>query len=94
MKTSKGKMHNSRLKMKKDSVNTVNRYLRTFDKGEKVYIDIDSSSKFPHPKFHKKTGEVVKKQGESYMVKVKDKNATKHIVLRPEHLKVIKNGNN
>lgn len=94
MKTSKGKMHNSRLKLKKEGKDPVNRYLRTFETGDKVKIDMDSSSKFPHPRFHRRVGTIVKKQGKSYMVKVKDKNAVKHVVLRPEHLKVIKNGNN
>jgi len=71
---------------------TVNKMLQVFEVGEKVHININPSihSAMPHRKFIGKTGEVKGKQGNCYIIKVKDMNAVKDIILHPAHLSPIK----
>jgi len=41
----------------------------------------------PHRRFHGKTGYVEGKRGTAYVVRVRQGNAMKQIIVRPEHLK-------
>jgi len=66
------------------------RYLLTdYEIGEKVSIIIDPSihKGRPHRRFHGKTGTVIKKQGDAYIVQVRDGNSLKQIIALPQHLR-------
>jgi len=41
----------------------------------------------PHPRFKNAAGTILKKQGEAYLVEIKDGNKTKKVVSYPIHLK-------
>ena len=63
--------------------------LQEFSVGEKVNIVINPSihDGMPHHRFHGKTGDILERRGNSYMVKIRDGNKLKDIIVRPEHLK-------
>jgi len=68
---------------------TVNDRLKKFETGDKVVIDIDSAVQdgMPHLRYQGKVGVVDKKQGDCYVVKIKDGNKEKDIISNPVHLK-------
>ena len=81
-----GKMRGTRRKLKSKKKLSINRYLTEFKKDDIVHISIVPSSKFQHPKFNGRTGKIIEKRGNAYVIKVKDGNAYKTIFLKPEHL--------
>jgi len=63
-------------------------YLKEFEEGQHVSISIDPSYQaIPHPRFQGKTGKVVKKQGKSYLVQIREGGKTKKVIVQPQHLK-------
>jgi large subunit ribosomal protein L21e len=67
----------------------VTKVIQNFDEGQRVHIVIDPSVQtgMPHRRFHGKTGMVVGKRGRAWLLQVKDGNAVKTIIARPQHLK-------
>jgi large subunit ribosomal protein L21e len=67
---------------------TLTKILHGYEAGEKVVVKIDSSVQrgIPHRRFHGRVGVVVSKRGRSYVVHVSQGDATKEIIVRPEHL--------
>ena len=71
---------------------TVERYIRKFEPGQIVMIDIDPSStkNIPHYRYKGKVGRVVEKRGRAYVVSIKLGNKGKTLMLKPEHLRPVK----
>ena len=90
VRKSYGKKRGTRQKLKAREKMTINRYLNGFEIGERVSVSLCPSSNFPHPRFQGKTGEVIEKVGKSYKVRLSDMGRTKHITIKPEHLKSCK----
>ncbi len=67
----------------------IRRALQTFEIGQRVHIDIDSSvhKGMPHPRFQGRTGIVIGQRGRAYLVRIRDGNSYKTLIVRPEHLK-------
>ena len=63
--------------------------LAEYEINSKVNIIIEPSVQKgrPHRRFHGKTGLVLEKRGQAYLVSVTDGNSQKKIITRPEHLK-------
>jgi large subunit ribosomal protein L21e len=80
-----GKMRGTRRKLRKKHV-TVTRFIKTYEIGDRVRIDIASQKKMPHPKFHSLPGKIIGRHGKSYIIEIKDRNATKKIYTKPEHI--------
>lgn len=93
MKRSKGLRNRTRHKLCRDTrragVLPVSRMMQDFKVGRKVSIVIEPSihKGQPHPRFHGAGGVVVKKEGGSYLVEIKDGNARKRVVAKPVHLR-------
>ncbi|MEM7826791.1 MAG: 50S ribosomal protein L21e [Candidatus Aenigmatarchaeota archaeon] len=88
VRKSYGFRRRTRNKLKQNDIMKPNMFLQRFDIGNRVHIDIQSSSqKIPHPKFQGRTGVVIGKRGNAYIVEVKDLNTKKQIIVNPEHLK-------
>ncbi len=70
-------------------ISPVSRVIQDFDEGQMVHIILDPSihKGMPNPKFHGKTGKVAGKRGRAFLLKVKDGNAMKTVIVLPEHLK-------
>lgn len=70
-------------------ISPVTRAIQEFEEGSKVHIIIDPSRHkgMPHPKFHGRTGEVIGKRGRAFILRVADGNASKTIIVLPEHLR-------
>ncbi len=86
-----GKISKSRDKLKKTKKKEgITKYLRSFEKGEKVVVKIDSTSQnYPHPRYHGLIGDIKEKRGRGYIVEVRTGNKSKQIITTPEHLKKI-----
>ncbi len=90
---SKGPRHKSRKKMIAKSRPKPSQFLQEFNVGDNVHFKIQSNLKnkgYPYIKFHGSTGEVVGKRGNSYLIKIHDKNKAKTLILNPVHLKIKK----
>lgn len=85
---SSGKMHKTRKKLKLKENATVNKFMEKFEIGDRVWIKIcPSVHNFPHPKFNGRTGKIVGKRGNAYMIEVSDLNSKKKIIASAVHLK-------
>jgi large subunit ribosomal protein L21e len=73
---------------KKRMENPVMRVIREYPVGSRVHIKINPSfhKGMPHPRFYGRTGEVTGKQGEAYLVKIKDGKREKMIIVSSHHL--------
>jgi len=69
----------------------VTHYLRGFEEGEKVAIDIDPSQHkgMPHHRFQGMVGTVVGKQGDAYLIDLKVGSVHKIIISSSVHIKRI-----
>jgi large subunit ribosomal protein L21e len=67
---------------------TLAKILHGYEAGEKVVVKIDSSVQrgIPHRRYQGRVGVIVSKRGRSYVVHVPQGDATKEIIVRPEHL--------
>lgn len=66
----------------------LSKILRDYASGDKVVIKINPSVQkgMPHRRYHGRIGIVAEKRGRAYIVNVTQGNATKQIIVRPEHL--------
>jgi len=86
-KRSHGLRSKTRRKLSSKKKVALTPYLQEFKEGDKVHIKINPSSrKIPHPRFHGMTGKVVGKRGKAFIIEVKKKT----LIVKPEHLKVMK----
>ncbi len=66
---------------------TVNEFVKPFSPGEKVVIAIKPYFKgVPHPRYNGRGGEVVRKQGNSYVVRIRDGKSRKELIVSPVHI--------
>jgi len=67
---------------------TLSKVLYNYEEGDKVVVKINPSvhKGMPHRRFHGRVGVVVTKRGRSYVVHVSQGDATKEVIVRPEHL--------
>ena len=74
---------------RKRGLPSLSRTLAEYEINSKVNIIIEPSIQKgrPHRRFHGKTGVVLEKRGQSYVVSVTDGNSQKKITTRPEHMK-------
>jgi large subunit ribosomal protein L21e len=66
----------------------LSKLLYEYQSGNRVVIKIDPSVQkgMPHRRYHGKVGVVIDRRGQSYVVSVTQGEATKEIIVRPEHL--------
>jgi large subunit ribosomal protein L21e len=88
----KGYQMNTRALLKRNprerGKTTLSKVLQSYDEGDKVVVKIDSSvhKGMPHRRFHGRIGVVQARRGRSYVIHVTQGDATKEIIVRPEHL--------
>ncbi len=65
--------------------------LKEINTNDRVLIKIDAGihKGMPHPRYYGVNGIILGQRGESYLIKIKDKNKEKTLISRPEHLKII-----
>ena len=92
MKKSKGLRSKTRTTLKKEPRERgkagLSKLLHEYKSGEKVVIKVDSGvhKGMPHRRYVGKIGTVIDKRGKSYIVGVRQGEAIKEIILRPEHI--------
>ncbi|HOT07819.1 MAG: 50S ribosomal protein L21e [Methanosaeta sp. PtaB.Bin039] len=92
MAKSHGIRTNTRYKLSKSvrrrGISPVVKAIQEFEVGARVHIIIDPSihKGMPHPKYHGKTGTVMGKRGRAFILSVSDQDATKSVIVFPEHL--------
>ena len=81
--------HILRKKTRERGLSSITRSLREFKEGESVHIILDPSVQkgMPHIRFHGYTGKIKGKQGEAYLVSIRDGKKQKILIVRPEHLR-------
>lgn len=81
--------HVLRKKPRERGLSPITRALQEFEEGDRVSIVIDPSihKGMPHRRYHGKTGYVAGRQGNAYRVDVREGNAVKTVIVRPEHLR-------
>ena len=74
---------------RKRGLPSLSRMLASYEVNSKVNIVIEPSVQKgrPHRRFHGKTGLVLEKRGQAYVIQIKDGGSMKKIIARPEHLK-------
>lgn len=58
-------------------------------------VSIDPQSKYsgmPHPRYRGKTGPIAERRGKAYVVKIKDGNMMKDLIVPPVHLRLVGKG--
>ena len=88
---SHGAKRRTREKFRKRGRVTVNKLMGNFDIGQRIVIDIESSSLsgMPFRRFQGISGKVVGRRGRAYLVEIKDGNKIKKVIANPEHLKAL-----
>ena len=92
MKRIGGNRRKTRYKMKKSVSEKgklhISRFLQSFEEGEKVLLKAYPSYQkgIFHLRFHGRIGEVIGKQGECYMVQLKDGKKLKQFIVHPVHM--------
>jgi len=88
---SHGPHRRTREKFRRRGLTPINRYIKKFNIGDRVVIEINSSSRegLPFKRFQGLSGNVVGKIGRAYAVEIKDGNKTKKVITESEHLKAI-----
>ena len=86
---SHGPRRRTRAKLKGGKKFTVNKFLKKFEKGQKVALVFDPSSQkgMPFRRFYGLSGEVTGKRGTAYLVEIRDGGKVKTVIAKPEHLK-------
>jgi large subunit ribosomal protein L21e len=87
--TRAGTRYTLQRKPRERGLTKITKSLQTFEEGERAVVKIDPSihKGMPNKRFHGLTGVVVGKQGNCYVVEVKDGDKPKTVIARPEHLK-------
>ncbi|MFX0182818.1 MAG: 50S ribosomal protein L21e [Candidatus Hodarchaeota archaeon] len=77
---------------RKRGLPSLSRTLAEYKVDARVNIAIEPSVQKgrPHRRFHGKTGIILEKRGQAYLIEVTDGNARKKVIARPEHLKAQK----
>ncbi len=83
-----GTRHTLQRRPRERGLSNISKSLQTFEEGERAVVKIDPSKHkgMPHRRFHGLTGVVVGRQGDAYVLELKDGNKRKTVVARPEHL--------
>jgi large subunit ribosomal protein L21e len=70
----------------------LSKLLQEYQPGNRVVVKMNPSihKGMPHRRYHGKVGAIVDKRGRSYVVSVTQGDATKEIIVRPEHLEPYK----
>ena len=88
---SHGPRRRTREKFRRSKKTPINEFLKKFEIGDKVVIDINSSSVkgMPFRRFQGLCGKIIEKRGRAYLVEIKNGKKIKTIISNPEHLKAI-----
>jgi large subunit ribosomal protein L21e len=77
--------------MRKRGKLSFSRYFQEFKEGDRVSVDKELSVNSNFPKrIQGRTGKVVGKRGQAYIVDIKDQDKEKRFLIKPIHLKKIK----
>lgn len=79
-------MRGTRYRLKNKGKPNISRYMEEYNTGDTVNITFTSTI-VPHPRFHGFTGKVVGRNGNGYIVQVREGGKLKKISIRAEHLK-------
>lgn len=87
VKRSKGFLSKTTKMLKKDRKLTIREFMKKLNIGDKVTISIKPIySGMPHRRYNGISGEIIGKRGNSYLVKIKNGDAEKTLIINPIHL--------
>lgn len=90
VKRSKGTLSSYTRKLKSKGKIGMTGIFKDFNANDKVVIDLKPGfSGMPHPRYRGKHATVLKKQGNAYIVEIKDGKKIKTLISYPVHLKKV-----
>ena len=90
VKRSKGTLSTYTRRLKSKGKIGMTKIFKEFNNNDKVVIDIKAGfSGMPHPRYRGKHGVIVNKQGNAYIVEIRDGNKKKTLISYPVHLKKV-----
>lgn len=89
VKRSRGKMSKKTRSLgRKGKKLTITELVKKFEVGERVRIDAKSRyDGMPHPRYDGRHGKITARRGNAYVVRIRDLNATKELIIPALHLK-------
>lgn len=92
MRRSLGKMSKrSRLLGKKNQILTVSELVKEFAVGADVVVaHVSRFSGMPHPRYRGRHGKVIGRRGKAYVVRIRDGDSIKELIIPPVHLQSVK----
>jgi large subunit ribosomal protein L21e len=86
---SHGSRRRTREKFRRTGRVSINNFIKHFNIGDRIVIDIESSSLngMPFKRFQGLSGKIIEKRGRAYLIEIKDGNKTKTVISNPEHMK-------
>lgn len=67
---------------------SVGRIMREFNEGDRVSLDyVAGQQGMPHPRYRGRSGVIVGKRGNAYIVEIRDMTAIKHLIVPGVHLR-------
>jgi large subunit ribosomal protein L21e len=90
-----GQRRKTRSKLKKDvrskSKISLSKYFQTFNEGDRVLLKAEPAVQkgMYYPRFHGLTGIVKGKQGNCYVINIKDSKKEKSVLVHPVHLRKV-----
>lgn len=72
---------------------SLSKYFQVFELGDKVLLKAEPAVQkgMFHPRFYGRSGEIIKKKGRCYEIKIKDGGKAKIIISHPIHLRKLQN---
>lgn len=90
VKRSKGTLSTYTRKVKSKGKVGMTGIFKEFNTNDKIVIDLKAGfSGMPHPRYRGKHGVIVNKQGNAYVIEIKDGDKKKTLISYPVHLKRI-----
>ncbi len=90
VKRSKGKLSTYTRKLKSKGKIGMTGIFKEFNNDDKVVLDLKAGhSGMPHPRYRGRHGVILSKQGNAYIVEVRDGNKKKSLISSPVHLKKV-----
>lgn len=84
--------HKLKKNLRRRGIPPVSSVIQEFEIGQRVHVVIEPSIQkgMPHRRFHGKTGTVIGQRGRAWLLEIRDGDAVKQVIARPQHLRAQK----
>ena len=81
--------HKFKKTLRRRGIPPVSSVIQEFEVGQRVHVVIEPSVQkgMPHRRFHGKTGTVIGQRGRAWLLEIREGDAIKPVIARPQHLR-------